>query len=195
MSVHRKITVRDGVFFITLTCFNWLNLFQIADSYGAVYEWFDHLKISGHHIVGYVTMPNHLHCLVAFRNTRGKSINTIIGNGKRFMAYHIIDRLKEQHRYDVLSLLESGVSLTDCAKNKIHEVFIPSFDWKECWTEQFILQKLNYTHLNPCKGKWSLVENYWEYPHSSAKYYVTGEQGVYPVTHFGELRNIDLTIY
>ena len=34
-------------------------------------------------------MPNHLHALIAFRNT-GQSINTIVGNGKRFMAYEII---------------------------------------------------------------------------------------------------------
>ena len=32
-----------------------------------------------------------------------------------------------------------------------------------------------------------------EYEHSSAKYYFTGEQGIYPVTNFMELRDIDLT--
>ena len=32
-----------------------------------------------------------------------------------------------------------------------------------------------------------------EYAHSSAKYYLTGEQGIYPVTGYGELLDIDLT--
>ena len=40
-------------------------------------------------------MPNHLHALIAFSNT-GKNINKIIGNGKRFMAYDIVGKLKEK---------------------------------------------------------------------------------------------------
>jgi hypothetical protein len=31
-------------YFITITCFNWLPLFDIADSYDAVYKWFQYLK-------------------------------------------------------------------------------------------------------------------------------------------------------
>jgi hypothetical protein len=30
-------------------------------------------------------MPDHIHALIAFRNT-GQSINTIVGNGKRFIG-------------------------------------------------------------------------------------------------------------
>jgi hypothetical protein len=32
-----------------------------------------------------------------------------------------------------------------------------------------------------------------QYAHSSAKFYITGEQGIYTVTSFMELRDIDLT--
>jgi len=45
---------------------------------------------------------------------------------------------------------------------------------------------------NPCKGN-SLVELPEPYPHSSAKFYLTGEQGIFTVTNFMELRDIDLT--
>ena len=38
-------------------------------------------------------MPNHVHLLLSFINTK-QSINTIVGNGKRFMAYEIIQRLE-----------------------------------------------------------------------------------------------------
>ena len=48
-------------------------------------------------------------------------------------------------------------------------------------------------HNNPCTGKWQLVESPVEYLHSSAKFYITGEQGVYQVTHYMELDDIDLT--
>ena len=96
MPVNRQITEPDGVYFITFTCYQWKPLIEITNSYDLVYNWFDHLKSNGHYIAGYVIMPNHVHALIAFRNT-GQSINTIVGNGKRFIAYEIIKRLKKQN--------------------------------------------------------------------------------------------------
>ena len=46
-------------------------------------------------------MPNHVHAL-SFVAT-GQSINTIIGNGKRFMAYEIVERLKVKGENRLLS--------------------------------------------------------------------------------------------
>jgi hypothetical protein len=75
----------------------------------------------------------------------------------------------------------------------LHEVFEPSFDWKECINDKFTEQKLNYIHENPCRGKWSLVNQPEDYQHSSAKYYATGQHGEYIVTSLVELEDIDLT--
>jgi len=38
-------------------------------------------------------MPNHVHALIYFSKTN-KPINKIVGDGKRFMAYEIVKRLK-----------------------------------------------------------------------------------------------------
>ena len=63
---------------------------------------------------------------------------------------------------------------------------------KECNGNAFILQKLNYIHNNPFVGKWQLSINTIEYPDSSAKFYICGEQRKYPVMNFRELDDIDL---
>ena len=39
-----------------------------------------------------------------------------------------------------------------------------------------------------------LTENPVDYIHSSARYYITGEHGIYPVLNFLELEDIDLSI-
>ena len=57
-------------------------------------------------------MPNHFHALIGFQNT-GKTINTIIGNGKRFMAYQIVDRLEEQKEMLLLHQLQQAVESKD----------------------------------------------------------------------------------
>ncbi len=85
--------------------------------------------ISGHYIIGYVIMPNHLHAIIGFRNS-SKSINSIVGNGKRFIAYEIVKRLKDNGHNYILEQMKSWVNKTDELRNKKHEVFEPSFDWK-----------------------------------------------------------------
>jgi len=191
MPVRKSITETEGVYFITFTCTNWLPLFKICNAYHAVYKWFDHLIEQGHYIIGYVIMPSHVHAIIAFTNT-GKSINTIVSNGKRFIAYDLVKRLKEMNSNLILNELNNDLNNTEKKEGKIHGVFETSFDWKECRTEKFIQQKLNYIHWNPCKGN-KLVELPEQYIHSSAKFYITGEQGIYAVTSFMELRDIDLT--
>ena len=123
---------------ITITCCRWLHLFELVNAYDVVYTWFDYLKNRGHYITGYVIMPNHLHALIEFRNTEGVSINKIVGNGKRFMAYALVSKLEQLNKQDVLAELSSYVNETERQRDKLHEVFEPSFEWKECKTQKFI---------------------------------------------------------
>ena len=192
MPARIKIAEHQGTYFITFTCFNWLPLIQLTKAYDSVYKWFDTLVKNGHYILGYVIMPNHMHVLISFKNT-GQSINTIIGNGKRFMAYEIVKRLKTQGEIMLLTNLEVAVSNKDKLRSKRHEVWENSFDWKECNSNLFIEQKLNYIHLNPCHGKWNLSITPEDYEHSSAKFYICEKQGVYPVTNYLVLDDLDFS--
>lgn len=192
MPVRLQINERDGIFFITFTCLNWLPLFELTHSYDTVYKWFDYLKSKGHFINGYVIMPNHLHAIIALRSS-DQSINTIVSNGKRFMAYEIVKRLRQMGETALLERLSKGVIASDSRRGKLHQVFEPSFDCKECYSESFLLQKLEYMHQNPCKGKWNLAANAVDYGHSSAKFYLTGEKGIYEVKSYKEMMDVDLS--
>lgn len=137
-------------------------------------------------------MPNHVHVLIGFRKTK-QSINTIIGTGKRFMAYQIVQRLKNQQEENLLEQLKLAVNRTDAKRSKLHEIWEDSFDWKYCDSQKFILQKLDYMHMNPCSGIWNLAEDPAAYVHSSAGYYLTGKHGIYAVTDYMQMEDIDLT--
>ena len=86
-------------------------LIDKVDGYNIVYKWFDYLKPQGHFINAFVIMPNHVHAIISFIETE-QSINNIIGNGKRFMAYDSIKKLKENKE----------VETKRKANNKKHEV-------------------------------------------------------------------------
>ncbi len=191
MSIRRQVASKSGIYFITFTCHNWLHLFSKCNAYDLIYQQFDYLKKQGHYICGYVIMPNHVHALIAFKNT-GASINTIIGNTKRFLAYEIVKRLQHNNEIELLNVLAAAVTPVDKRRGQLHEIFEPSFDCKECNSPLFINQKLHYMHNNPCAGKWNLSESPAAYAHSSALYYATGEKGVYPVTNFMILQDVNL---
>jgi REP element-mobilizing transposase RayT len=193
MSIRKTIPHSEGIYFITFTCYQWQNLFIITNGYDIVYTQFDILKKEGNYILGYVIMPNHVHALIGFKNS-GKTINNRIGTMKRFMAYEIINRLKTNREDALLHQLANSVNSADKKRGKLHEVFESSFDSKHCITMEFIQQKLDYIHNNPCVKKWQLADNPADYPHSSANYYNTGTQGIYPVTNYMALQDIDLTV-
>ncbi|CAN5354852.1 hypothetical protein BH09BAC2_BH09BAC2_16100 [soil metagenome] len=178
MAIQTSIEPTEGMYFITFTCKNWLHLFDATNSYEVVYKWFDYLNTKGHIVKGYVIMPNHLHALIEF-GVSEKSINTLVSNGKRFMAYSIVERLKAQNKTEILLQLSEAVIDSDKKRGKHHQVFERSFDCKQITSQHFYLQKLAYIHNNPCSGKWNLVNNPIDYEHSSAKHYMSGEQGVY----------------
>ena len=119
-------------------------------------------------------MPNHIHVLLYFNGAK-QSLNTTTGNGKRFMAYGIADRLKKIREYKLLETEHSSAT-KDKSKGQKHELWEDSFDVKQCRTEKFILQKLNYMHWNPCTQRWKLADKPYNYPHSSASFYELGKK-------------------
>ena len=67
-------------------------------------------------------MPNHVHVLISFIQP-AQSINTIIGNGKRFMAYEMIKRLEDMNESAIVQQLAANVETSRKANNKMQEVW------------------------------------------------------------------------
>ena len=155
-----------------------MNLFEEAKAYSSVYTWFEHLIEDDCQILGYVIMPNHIHCLLFPRNPE-KVLNTLVGEGKRFMAYKIIGNLKKMKNYDLLNKLSEGVQENEKKNGKKHQVVRLSFDARVCYNQGMLEQKLDYIHHNPVNGKWSLVDDFATYLHSSAGYYELGIENKY----------------
>jgi REP element-mobilizing transposase RayT len=185
MSVGTPITSK-GIYFITFTCHDWLPLIEATQGYDLVYNMLRVFQSKGHLPTGYVIMPNHLHLLLCY-NGDGPSLNKLIGNGKRFMAYELVRRLEQNGDQQILQALQAAVLPKDASRGKKHQVWIESFDAKECRTEKFLLQKLHYIHNNPVSGKWKLAPSSIDYLHSSAPFYLNGRQQLFDVVHYEQL--------
>ncbi len=84
MAVKFKHSDVYSMYFCTFTCYEWMHLFEMTNSYDIVYSWFNILKKEKIEVVGYVNMPNHVHCILYFPEA-GFNLNKILSNGKRFM--------------------------------------------------------------------------------------------------------------
>ena len=173
--------------FITFTCYQWLNLFDIAKAHNLVYNWFDYLKENRKgEVLAFVIMPNHVHAIIYLYDWN-TDLNKLVGNGKRFMAYDLVEKLKARGQIEILHQLQEGLTEIEKSKGQLHRVFEPSFDakWLQSW--HIFQQKLNYIHLNPVRGKWKLVETYTDYEHSSASFYELGISRQYAPYDFRDL--------
>jgi REP element-mobilizing transposase RayT len=171
---------------VTFTCFQWINLFDLASGYEFVYKWFEYLWRKQITVVSYVIMPNHVHLILCLPDPT-MDLNKIIGNGKRFLAYAIVQALERTGNHDTLDLLYYSVSPRERNKGQKYRVFEKSFDAKPIYTEQFLQQKIDYIHHNPVRGKWQLVDDYTLYLHSSASFYETGKPQLFRPVHCNDL--------
>ena len=173
---------KNQAYFITFTCYKFLSLIEMANSYKAFYNWFDYLKNKKVSILSFVIMPNHFHAVLFIPEECDKTINQLVSNGKRFIAYDIIKNLRTQEN-NILNTLHDGVTSKMAKSGNTHRVFITSFDCKNIFSEKMMLTKLDYIHNNPITGKWNLAVQKTDYKHSSAAFYELNEVNKWVVNY------------
>ncbi len=151
--------------------------------YDYLKHWVLKLNEKGCVLCGYVIMPNHLHMLL-YVNSNCRDLNLTIGEGKRFLAYEIVKRLKKGNHSGILIELERGVQKKERIKGKKHQVFRLSFDAKEVAGEDGLNKILDYMHANPVSRKWNLANDYSLYEYSSAGFYIHGFDSYLPMTDY-----------
>ena len=105
-----------------------------------------HAYSLGYRFFGYAIMPNPAHFVI--RVPEGGAINTVLSNGKRFIAYEIIESLKADGRNNILTQLRSGLRPSDVTRCQKHRVFATSTELIECFSGKMIDAKLKYIHAS-----------------------------------------------
>ncbi len=186
MSTRRLRTKDNAVYFGTFTCHQWLPLIEMANAYDLIYKWMHIAHDKGFRFFGYVILPNHVHFII--RTPEGGSVNTLLANGKRFIAYEIVERLKTLGKAEIL---KNNLRPSDIERGQKHRVFDTSTDLIELFSGKMIEQKLRYMHANPVSKRWKLVDDAVKYPHSSFAFYVQGEGRDAPLTAYQEYGYLD----
>ncbi len=111
-------------------------------------------------ILGYVIMPDHIHLIVWPQSKT--SLEDFVRDFKKYLAREILNQAapKEKARF-LLS--------TSLKRNHRYQVWQKDFYDFNIYSQDTLIEKLNYIHNNPQRK--GLVENPEDYPYSSYRAY------------------------
>ncbi len=149
--------------FFTATILNWNHLLRDDHFKDIITSSMKFLVTDGRAVIyAFVIMPNHIHLVWKIAE----------------------DRKKEDVQRDFLKYTaqKMKLKLIDEAPEKLKPFYVGAKDREyHFWernpltsrlpTEEIIVQKINYIHANPIRGKWNLCKEFTDYKYSSASFY------------------------
>ncbi|MFC2113945.1 transposase [Bacteroidota bacterium] len=172
------ITDQNGLYFLTFTVIDWIDIFTRKEFKSIIIDSFDYcIKNKGLTINAWCLMSNHLHLICYARI--GFKLSDIIRDFKKFTAKKIINEMEtgnESRKDWILNRMEfRGRNLKRIKKYKF---------WKDdnhailLETNKMIDDRLDYIHNNPVEAE--IVDEAEYYLYSSARDY-SGIKGLVDV--------------
>ena len=123
----------------------------------------------------FVIMPNHIHIIAHF--SEDYPLADMMRDFKKFTARQIYRHFHAEGNNKVLSLLQKEGKKV----KQEYKVWEDSYDARDVFSIEFLQQKMDYIHHNPCQTHWKLVETPEEYLWSTAGFYFSGKPCVIPI--------------
>jgi REP element-mobilizing transposase RayT len=169
----------DGVYFVTFTVVEWVDIFTRSRYADIVIESLKYcVAEKGLQLHAFVIMSNHLHLIIS-RNSE-PTLSHIIRDFKKYTATQIkksIETEPESRRNWMLWIFRQAGS--NNPNNKNFQLWQHENHPEELITNRFIAQKLDYIHQNPVRA--GIVYRAEDYKYSSAAAY-SGSESILPVT-------------
>jgi len=167
----------DYLYFVTTTAVDHLHLFQRDVIKRILLDTFDSFRLRKRlKLYCFVIMPNHIHFIGQF--VKEDSLGDVLRDFKKQSADRILRQLKVEGNANTLRTLASKV---DHPEKQHHKIWANDYNAKDVFSIDFLQQKMDYVHNNPCQPRWKLSETAEEYIWSSARFYLTEEPCIIPI--------------
>ncbi|NJL15376.1 MAG: transposase [Microscillaceae bacterium] len=170
-----KINNPDGVYFVTLTVVEWVDVFTRKRYVEIVLDSLRHCQqAKGLVIYAWCIMSNHVHLIIA--KEKEPTLSDILRDFKKYTSSQIIKSIKEEpesRRNWMLWIFSSAAKKN--SNNTNYQFWQQNNQPKELISNEFMEQKLDYIHLNPVEA--GIVEYAKDYLYSSARDY-EGSKGL-----------------
>lgn len=179
MSTGYQITNPYGIYFLTFTVVDWVDVFSAKAYRDVLMESFDFcIRTKGLRVYAYVIMTNHVHCILQSQSEI--PLSDIIRDYKKFTSRKIINMIEsETESREEWLLHRFRWNASSNQRNSIHQLWQHHNHAEDIFTCDFFLQKINYIHNNPVKAGWVSFSE--DYVYSSA-FELAGRGNKIPIT-------------
>ena len=175
MSTGYQIADQRGLHFLTFTIVGWADIFTRAVYRDIVARSLNYcIEHKGLVVHAYVFMSNHIHCILSATNG---NLSAIIRDMKSHTAKQIYAQIQQgpESRREWLNLVCKHAA-GNSNRNDRFQIWTHDNHAEELYSEQFILQKLDCTHLNPVRAELVSESHHWTWS-SAADYYHRKQTG------------------
>ena len=166
----------DYLYFITTSAVKHAYLFRQDVVKQIIVDSFHYLRTQGRmKLFVFVIMPNHAHWIGHF--SKENPLSDVMRDFKKFTARQIYRHFQAEENTKVLEVLKKE---GEFVKQK-YKVWEDGYDARDMFSIEFLQQKMDYIHHNPCQPQWKLVETPEEYPWSTANFYFAEKPCVIPI--------------
>jgi putative transposase len=166
-----------NLYFVTTKAVDYLHIFQRDVFKRLILDALDCFRLRKRlKLYCFAIMPNHIHFIAQF--IIDDPLSDVVRDFKKYTADRILRQLKAERDTDTLKLLAGKVTRPE---KQIYKVWADDYNAKDVFTVEFLEQKMEYIHHNPCQEHWKLSATPEEYFWSSARFYFTEEPCIIPI--------------
>lgn len=171
MGTEYSIREEQGIYFLTSTIVEWIDVFSRKIYRDTLIDSFDFcIKNKGLQLHSFVIMTNHIHWIASAKEHL--KLSDIVRDLKKHTSKTIVKIIEEypqesRRKWLLNAFRYSGKIHSD---NKNHKFWQDDNHAVPVFTEKFFQEKINYIHNNPVRA--GFVERPEDYIYSSAKDYM-----------------------
>jgi putative transposase len=172
-----------NLYFITTAAVDHAHLFRRDVISRIIVDSLNYMHVQGWlNLYCFVVMPNHVHFIVRFLGDH--VLSDVLREFKKHTSKQIVRQYQAEDNKAVLEFLER---MAHDIKDQRYKVWEDGYDARDVFTPDFLRQKMEYVHNNPCQLHWRLAEHPEEYVWSSAQFYLLGRPAVIAVDDVRDL--------
>jgi putative transposase len=173
----------EHLYFVTTKAVDYTHLFKRDVVKRLLADTLDHMQLwRDITLYAFVIMPNHLHLII--QCPPHKPLKDCVRDYKKHVSDRLIRQYRAEDNQSALDFLASRVTRPD---RQTYKVWEDGYVAKDVFSPEFLRQKVEYIHNNPCQPHWSLAAQPAEYMWSSARFYLTDRPAIIPVRDVREL--------
>ena len=168
----------DHLYFITTSAVQHARIFDRPVIKRILVDSLNVARILGQvELYAFTIMPNHVHIIVRCQGDHTPP--DVVREFKKATANLILRQYEAEGNQQALDFLTAAVQP---GQKQQYAVWKGEYQAKNIVSPAFLAQKLDYVHDNPTQPHWQLAASPEQYPWSSARFYLSGQRALIPLS-------------